>query len=578
MMKNQGRRIIVFDFEVTPSLWMVTFIDYHTKKQLTIINDAKKLKAFYEKAKNEIFVSYNGRTYDIPIFKSILLGLNPYRVSVELIENNKKAYQILPKEQKDIVFYHYDTSTGFHSLKQLEGFLGLSIEESEVDFSKEELTKADIAKLKEYNVYDVLATIEVFEQRKAEFNAFMDLIKMFDLPLEYLNKTKAQLGAIILGAKKPDKPRGDDWNLLFPNVLELGRYEFVKDWFLSDEAKINNSKLKIDVYETETIIGWGGIHSAKKNIKRKGKIVNFDINSMYPQTMICWDTLSRNISSPEKFVEIRDLRLHYKKTKNKGLDYALKILINSVFGASGDKYNDLYDERNKKLTCMYGQLFILDLLDKLESTLGNKIECLQLNTDGIMFMAESDEDIAIMENVINEWSERSKYTMERDDITDLIQKDVNNYCIKIISNGKEKIKAKGAMVKENSSLDNDLPILNIALRDYFINNIPVEKTINECNELIKFQKIYKITSNYKHAIHNNKPLANKVNRVFASKDENDTAIYKLKKDKENADLFAGTPEHCFIDNGDIRNKTVPENLDKQWYIDLANKRIKMFTK
>lgn len=251
---------------------------------------------------------------------------------------------------------------------------------------------------------------------------------------------------------------------------------------------------------------------------------------------------------------------------------------NSVFGASGDKYNDLYDERNKKLTCMYGQLFILDLLDKLESALGNKIECLQCNTDGIMFMVESDEDITTIENVINEWSERSKYTMERDDITDLIQKDVNNYCIKMISNGKEKIKAKGAMVKENSSLDNDLPILNIALRNYFINNIPVEKTINECNELIKFQKIYKITSNYKYAIHNNKPLANKVNRVFASKDENDTAIYKLKKDKENADLFAGTPEHCFIDNGDIRNKTVPENLDKQWYIDLANKRIKMFTK
>ena len=94
MMKNQERRIIVFDFEVTPSLWMVTFIDYHTKKQLTIINDAKKLKAFYEKAKNEIFVSYNGRTYDIPIFKSILLGLNPYRVSVELIENNKKAIML----------------------------------------------------------------------------------------------------------------------------------------------------------------------------------------------------------------------------------------------------------------------------------------------------------------------------------------------------------------------------------------------------------------------------------------------------------------------------------------------------
>ena len=113
MMKNQERRIIVFDFEVTPSLWMVTFIDYHTKKQLTIINDNKKLRSFYEKAKNEIFVSYNGRTYDIPIFKAILLGLNPYRISMELIENNKKAYQVLPKEHKQIEKELNDSTAGF---------------------------------------------------------------------------------------------------------------------------------------------------------------------------------------------------------------------------------------------------------------------------------------------------------------------------------------------------------------------------------------------------------------------------------------------------------------------------------
>lgn len=572
------KKLLFFDFEVLPNLWMVTFIDYKTRKELTIINDAKKLKAFYEKAKNEIFISYNGRTYDIPIFKSILLGLNPYRISVELIEHNKKAYQVLPKEHNEIIFYHYDTSTGFHSLKQLEGFLGLSIEESEVDFFKEELTKEDIQLLKNYNIADVKATIEVFEHRKDEFNAFMTLIKMFDLPLEYLNKTKAQLGAIILGAEKPETPREDGWNLIFPKDLQLGRYEFVKDWFLSDEAKESGAKLKFNAYGIPGVIAWGGAHFAKKNIKRYGLLVNFDISSMYPQTMIVHDTLSRNIKDKNKFVEIRDLRLEYKRSHKDELSYSLKILINSVFGASGDKYNNLYDERNKRLTCMYGQLFILDLLDKLENHFGDSIECIQINTDAVMFKLQNEQQEKEFESIIYGWEKRSKYEMDGDKIDYYYAKDVNNYVMRIIDNGKVKIKAKGSMVKKNSPLDYDLPIINTAVRNYLLDGVSVEDTINNCDDYMQFQKIYKITNNYVYAVHNNKPLPNKVNRVFASKDENDTPIFKLKRDKENPDLFASSPEHCFIDNSDIRNKSVPDKLDKDWYINLAIKRVKMFTK
>lgn len=251
---------------------------------------------------------------------------------------------------------------------------------------------------------------------------------------------------------------------------------------------------------------------------------------------------------------------------------------NSVFGASGDKFNELYDERNKKLTCIFGQLFILDLLDKLEDKFGDEIECDSVNTDGILFYFKNEQQVVEFENVIKEWEKRSTYTMEKDEVTYLVQKDVNNYVMKMNVGDKIKIKSKGAMVKKNNLLDNDLSIVNTAVREYLANGTPVEKTINECDDLIEFQKVYKVTSNYKCAVHNGIELKSKVNRIFASKDTNDTPIFKLKCGKENPDKFAGSPTNCFINNGEIINSKVPENLDKKYYIELAINRVEMFTK
>ena len=134
--------------------------------------------------------------------------------------------------------------------------------------------------------------------------------------------------------------------------------------------------------------------------------------------------------------------------------------------------------------------------------------------------------------------------LDHDLIKKVIQKDVNNYII-VMDNGK--IKSKGAYVKSLNSLDYDLPIVNKALMEYFISGMPVEETINNCNDLIEFQKVVKVSSKY-----------------------------KLKKDKDTKDKIGGTPERCFIENGDIKGIKVPRKLDKQWYIDTAKKRIKDF--
>ena len=68
---------------------------------------------------------------------------------------------------------------------------------------------------------------------------------------------------------------------------------------------------------------------------------------------------------------------------------------------------------------------------------------------------------------------------------------------------------------------------------------------------------------------------NKAYRVFASIDHNDGRLLKCDGVRNPA-KFANTPDHCFIENGDIRNMLIPSKLDRQYYIDLAKKRLEDF--
>lgn len=107
-----------------------------------------------------------------------------------------------------------------------------------------------------------------------------------------------------------------------------------------------------------------------------------------------------------------------------------------------------------------------------------------------------------------------------------------------------------------------------------MHGIEIEETINKCNELKEFQRVVKVSGKYKYAIHNNEILNEKVLRVFASRRATDGAIYKVKN--INKEKIANTPERCFIDNSDVKEKKIPRHLNKNWYISLANKRLDDF--
>ena len=160
-----------------------------------------------------------------------------------------------------------------------------------------------------------------------------------------------------------------------------------------------------------------------------------------------------------------------------------------------------------------------------------------------------------------------------DSLTEIWQKDVNNY-VALFEDGR--IERKGAYVKELSMLDYDLPIVNKAICDYLIKGVRIEDTINSCNYLKPFQRIVKLGDKYKYFWHNGQKTDCKAIRVFASNDKDDGSIYKQKMMGSPFERIANTPERCFVFNESINGINVSERLNKQWYIDLASKRLEDF--
>lgn len=550
------------DFEVFKYDWLCVIANPFNKSEEVILNSREELLDYYEKHKSEIFIGYNIRGYDQWIFKGILCDINPKLINDWIIVsgNNGYSYSALLNKFPLII---YDTMDKMRSLKQLEGFMGYDIRETGVPFDiNRALTPKEIEETIFYCRHDVEQTIKVFSELKDKFNSHMSLIKEFGLPISDLGKTQAQLSAKILGAKY--QIRDDEWDISFVDTIRLNKYAYVKTWFKNNKYDYSKS-FSTMVCGIPHTFGWGGLHgSPDKPIYAEGNILHIDVNSFYPSIMIRYDLLSRSALAKDKYKEIYDKRLKLKAEGKKKEQAPLKIVLNSTYGICKDKYNPMYDPRRANEVCINGQLLLLDLLEHLEE----HCKVIQSNTDGLIIQGDYDEIVPICK----EWEERTGMGLGYDKIKRIFQKDVNNYVFEF-ENGK--IERKGAYVKELNPLDNDLAIVNTALVNRMLYNTPIEKTILECNSLIDFQKIVRVSSKYKMANHNGEWMSNKTYRVFASTNNDDGAIYK-SKDGIKLEKFANTPLHCFIRNDDIRSADIDERLDKKYYINLAYDRLRDF--
>lgn len=180
--------------------------------------------------------------------------------------------------------------------------------------------------------------------------------------------------------------------------------------------------------------------------------------------------------------------------------------------------------------------------------------------------------IDVVKEVASEWEKRTRLDLEWDEYTKIVQKDVNNFIMVEPDGG---YKSKGAYLKKLSPIDSDLLIVNKALIEYFLNGTPIAKTIESSTNLADFQKIVKVSSLYKYALLGETKIKEKVLRVFASKKEDAPQLFKVKTE-DRVEKIANTPEKCFIMNDDIEGVGIPDDLDLNYYIELANVRLNDF--
>ena len=576
--------MIFYDFEVFLHDWLVVLID-PSKKQITeIVNDPEYLQKFYEENKNDIWVGFNSRHYDQYILKGILLGFDPKKINDWIIVKGKDGWQYSSLFRK-IQLNNYDVMGNVdRGLKWFEGSMGSMIKESSVDFdTPRKLTEAEIQETLKYCRHDVEETIKVFLKRIDDFNAHMGLVKLAcegqPLDLSLIGKTKAQLSAHIL--KAVQKPHDDEFDIDFPDTLVLKKYTNVLDWYKDPANRCYKKPIAgrktEEKTQLETIVagcphqfGWGGVHGALEKYNGSGLFLMCDVASLYPSLMIRYNLHSRNMENSKKYEEIYHTRLKYKKEKNP-LQAPLKLVLNSTYGVMKDKGNGLYDPLQANRVCVYGQLLLLDLIEKLEP----HCQLIQSNTDGILIKMPDGQDpnkwYEKIDDIAYEWEKRTGLVLEFDEYVKVFQKDVNNY---IVVSADGKYKSKGAYVKKLSDLDyGDFPIVNKALVEYMVKGIPVEQTINGCSDLKEFQMVTKIGGKYKYLLHGDKKVNEKCVRVFASVRHSDGDLKKVSIRTGKPEKVANSPSCCFMWNDSTDGVKVPDYLDKQFYIDMANKRL-----
>lgn len=297
----------------------------------------------------------------------------------------------------------------------------------------------------------------------------------------------------------------------------------------------------------------------------------------YPHLMTLMGYTSRNIPSPEVYAATIERRVKAKRSGDKATANALKLVLNTTYGAMLNRYNPLYDPLMGRSVCISGQLFLLELANHLVTDC-KTLKVIQLNTDGIMVSFDEDEYQKVLE-ITSEWQERTGFELEEDTVKSICQKDVNNY-VEVPFEGDPKIKG-GVLVRGIApagafNINNNACVVAKAVKDYLAYGIPVEDTIMSCDRLLDFQLVAKAGSKYGDVLHEvdgQMEVIQKVNRVYATEDHRYGTLYKIHLGTGNPVKIAGLPAKCVVDND---NHLTIDVVDRDWYIRQAKKYVRDF--
>lgn len=587
---------VVFDLEVLPRWWCMVYTNPNDIKDLLVITSDDK--DFRAKIKSLIigncFIGFNIKNYDMRILNAILLGCDTYRIyelSKAIIEDREDYFSNYSFWNKFNFSDLYD-DWKFGSLKEFESNSGMDIMESSISFDKENLTQADKEELIHYCKHDVIATVALLNYRKSYIDSKIALSEMFDIPIDKaLKSTNAKLCAIILQAEKMDRPM--DYNFVIPERVRDYVCENVPAEIREMFTILSNENKETTLFGNNITFGIGGIHSTCGDdvlVKTTDNDLLFDIDvtSYYPHLIMVYNYMSRNVKDPSVYERVYNLRAEIKKKsqielkengktplyyKLNGQQLALKLILNTTYGAMKNPYNALYDWHQASSLCYLGQLMLCGLCNKLYNSV-ESVHIIQTNTDGILVKCDK-KDLERVKDIVSEWETITGMPMEYDFLKIFFQRDVNNY-IGVKESGRIVLKGKWSnQADEDRALSNlNAPIAHKAVLNYYLKGISIKDTVYSSNDPMDFCFTTKTGKSYDSTYYyiNGEPrCTNKVNRVVASTNVSRGTLKKYKKDENKYDKIAEIPEHCTLVNGELE---LPPDLDREWYVEFATNKLK----
>ena len=271
------------------------------------------------------------------------------------------------------------------------------------------------------------------------------------------------------------------------------------------------------------------------------------------------------------------------------LNKGLKLPINAYTGALRATFNALYDPLQGFSICTTGQLLILQLIYDLQQI--ETLEMVSANTDAVMFTIEEEVKPKAIE-VLEAWQKHTGLELEEDKIVKIVMRDVNNYCEILEVGDGYKVNYKGGEFKGNHNFKwnketqkfdysfeddfetNSLTIISEAMLKNLLFDIPVEETINKCDDIFRFQMITHLGHTYEKLVQESPEgdiELQRNNRIYAGKKPSGI-IVKVKYDGRR-DSLAQCPTNPIVDNA---NRCCIDDVDKQWYIKLAKQKLNDF--
>ena len=258
---------------------------------------------------------------------------------------------------------------------------------------------------------------------------------------------------------------------------------------------------EVEFYGTTYTLATGGIHSVDppRICKSDDKYVylHHDYTSYYPSIMISYNIAPKHLHQ-KTFTKmmsfLKDTRVKCKhggdvnvieNVPNKVAAEALKIVINSIYGKLGSELFFLYDRFAQMQVTINGQLMTMTLIEELEL---NGIHVISANTDGIVIKLPRDK-FDVYKEITDRWNETNKMGADYEEYEEIVSRDVNNY-FDVQTDGT--VEFKGALdpkqyLKELKK-GYDMPIVSLAVYNFFRYNKPVMQTLQEHKDILDFCK------------------------------------------------------------------------------------------